>query len=255
VEGLPLVSAARYAREGFVSPVRVLDPDEVDAANRSFERFMSRCVTPLSRLPFTHKYFRWAFELAAHPCLLNAVESILGPDILVWGTLILSKPPDCRSVVCWHQDNAYAGFLKGSPALSAWIALTPATAENGCMRVIPGSHGRLLPFIEVQDQNDMLKRGQRVAEEIDESAAVDLELLPGEASLHDIGLVHGSNANRSDGARTGFIVRYATPAMRQPEYPVYCVRGSAGDIRCEDEPPPVDSEESFQAFNEALAML
>jgi non-heme Fe2+,alpha-ketoglutarate-dependent halogenase len=241
-----------YQRDGFIFPIPVLTPDEVASARRSLEEVMVRCQTSLSRLAWTHRYFRWAFALAAHPNLLDQVEGVLGPDILVWGTLILSKPARSRSIVSWHQDNAYARFLRGSPALSAWIALTPATGQSGCMRVIPQPPGRVLPFSEVQPPDDMLKRGLRLIDDIDESRAVDLELQPGEASLHEVSLIHGSNANHSDLPRTGFIIRYATPAMQDPGYPVHCVRGNAGSLRCADEPVECESEEYFAAYREYL---
>jgi ectoine hydroxylase-related dioxygenase (phytanoyl-CoA dioxygenase family) len=97
----------------------------------------------------------------------------------------------------------------------------------------------------------MQSRAIRVCAEIDESQAVDLELQPGEASLHEISLIHGSSANRSALPRTGFIVRYATPAMQQPEYPVYCVRGNPRAIRCEA-PPQAGIEADLPAYQEYL---
>ena len=98
----------------------------------------------------------------------------------------------------------------------------------------------------------MLKRGLRLIGDIDESRAVDLELQPGEVSLHEVSLVHGSNAHRSDVPRIGFIIRYATPAMQDPGYPVHCVRGNAGSLECAGEPIEGESEESFAAYREYL---
>ena len=238
-----------YRRDGFVSPIRVLPPEEAAATARIVDGLTAACRIQPIRLPFPHRFFRWAFDLAAHPALLDVVEQIIGPDIVTWGTLILSKPAGSRSTVSWHQDCAYAWFLDGACALSAWIALTPATSDSGCMRVIPGACGARLPFSTAREANDMLIRGARVTADFDESRAVDLELRPGEASLHDISVIHGSNANRSALPRTGFIVRYATPAMRQPENPVYCVRGRPGAIRCE-EPPGAGLDEGLAAFLE-----
>jgi non-heme Fe2+,alpha-ketoglutarate-dependent halogenase len=212
---------------------------------------VSRCSPPGMRLPFLHQYFRWSYELATHPRILDAVESVLGPDLLVWGTLLLSKPPGSRVSVPWHQDLAYSGFLGQSPAVSAWVALTEVTPENGCLRVIPGSHGTLLPFTDKQDADDMLKRGQRVLADIDEKQCVNITLRPGEASLHETSLVHGSTANRSTVPRTGFIIRFATPAIRQPEAPVYCVRGDPGEIDCSAQLP--DSDDGYRAYANYLS--
>jgi non-haem Fe2+, alpha-ketoglutarate-dependent halogenase len=241
-----------YHRDGFVFPIPVLSTAEVEAARRSLDEVLTRCGAPAQRIPSTHAYFRWAYNLAAHPRILDAVESILGPDILVWGTLILSKPAHTRYIVPWHQDGAYAAYLNGAGAVSAWIALTPVNSENGCMRFLPGSFGRLLPFTEEPDPHSMIKRGQRVLAEIDETKAVDQQLAPGEASLHEVTLVHGSHANTSDAPRTGFIVRYTTPAMRQTKHPLFCVRGTPRNIVVSHAPPAADPEEHYLAYAEFL---
>lgn len=231
-----------YARDGYISPIRVLSTDEAAARAADVDYLAAESGIHPIRLPFTHSYFRWAFDLATHPRLLDVVESIVGPDIICWGTLILSKPAGSAGIVSWHQDKAYTEFLDGVPALSAWIALTNATRESGCMRVIPQAPGGArLPFSTDKPPDDILIAGLRVTAPIDEAAAVDLELEPGEASLHEISLVHGSGPNRSSHARTGFIVRYATPAMRQPAYPVHLARGSAGAIRC-TRPPGAEAD-------------
>jgi ectoine hydroxylase-related dioxygenase (phytanoyl-CoA dioxygenase family) len=237
---LPETARDSYLREGYVSPVTILSAGEAAAKAAIVDDLAASCGAPAIRLPFTHAFFRWSFELAAHPAMLDLVESLIGPDIVCWGTLILSKPAGSRGIVSWHQDSAYTRFLDGVPALSSWIALTPATRESGCMRVIPRSNGERLPFTAEKPQDDILIRGLRITAPIDESAAVDLELQPGEASLHELSLIHGSDANRSAHPRTGFIARYAAPAMRQPAYPVYCVRGNPGTLRCAAPPeaPP-----------------
>lgn len=230
----------QYQCDGFLFPIHVTSASEAESARLAVQDVARQSGIPMSRLPRLHAYFRWAYDLAVHPLLLDAVEKILGPDLIVWGTLVLSKEPGSRGMVPWHQDRAYAGFLQGTPSVSGWIALTPVTRENGCLRVIRASHGKLLPFTDKQDKDEMLSRGQRVTTEISEADAVDIVLRPGEASLHDDTLIHGSNPNHSDGPRTGFIIRYATPAMAQPEFPVFCVRGHAGALRCQ-QPPASDT--------------
>jgi len=244
--------AERYRRDGFAFPIPVVRAEVADEMARTVDHLAAASRIQPVRLPFPHRYFRWAFELTAHPVLLDVVEDIIGPDILVWGTLILSKPAGSRSIVSWHQDCAYARFLDGSPALTAWVALTPATCESGCMRVIPGSGGERLPFQTDKAEDDMLIRGARVSTQFDESSAVDLILQPGEASLHEISLIHGSNANHSEQARTGFIVRYATPAIRETGYPIYCVRGSPGEVRCAT-PPVASTDEGLRDYLEYLS--
>lgn len=241
----------RYERNGYVFPIPILNSAEADELRQNVISLQAAVNRPVERLPGPHIFFPWAFEAAMRPNLLDQVESILGPDILLWGTLILSKNPDSGSFVPWHQDSAYTAFLNGSRSLTAWVALTPATTQNGCMRVIPGSHHRQLPFTSTQRPGDMLSRGLEVTAEIDEDAAVDLTLHTGEASLHDNALVHGSNPNRSALPRTGFIARYATPAMRQPDYPVHYARGNSGKVVCA-RPPEKDWPAALNAWSDYM---
>jgi ectoine hydroxylase-related dioxygenase (phytanoyl-CoA dioxygenase family) len=238
----------QYRHDGFLFPVHVLSPAEAETAGQALQDVVRQCDIPMGRVPMLHEYFRWAYDLVAHPRILDVVEKILGPDLIVWGTLVLSKEPGSRSMVPWHQDRAYAGFLSGSPSVSVWIALTPVTSQNGCLRVIRASHGALLPFSNEKSADDMLRRGQRIVAKVNEADAVDIVLRPGEASLHDDTLIHGSNPNHSDGPRTGFIIRYATPAISQPQVSVFCVRGNPGSIHCHEETPAGNVENCYSKF-------
>jgi len=244
------VRREQYQEQGFVFPVEVLQPDEVTRALTSLREVETRCHISLPRIPTLHRFFPWAFQIAANPALLDAVEDLIGPNIIVWGTLVLAKPADGRTFIPWHQDNPYAAFLADSPSVTAWIALTPATRESGCMRIIPGPPRVVLPFTKEKHPDDMLIRGIGVTTAIDESVAVDIELQPGHASLHEISVLHGSHPNCSGAPRIGFIVRYATPAMRPPKYPLYCVRGDPGNVPVSQ--PPTESP--FEAFEEYLRL-
>lgn len=245
---MPETARDIYFREGYVSPAPILSAAEAAATSAIVDQLASACGQQVVRLPFTHPFFRWSYDLATHPAMLDLVETLIGPDIICWGTLILSKPAGSPGIVSWHQDSAYTRFLDGVPALSAWVALTPATRESGCMRVIPRSGGELLPFTTEKPPDDILVRGLRITAPFDESAAVDLELQPGEASLHELSLIHGSNANRSPHPRIGFIARYAAPTMRQPAYPVYCMRGNPGSLACAAPPEKESDLEGYLAY-------
>jgi non-haem Fe2+, alpha-ketoglutarate-dependent halogenase len=241
----------RYESDGYVFPIPVLDADGADALRQHVSNLQAANGS-IERLPGAHIFFPWAYKAATRPNLLDQVERILGPDIVLWGALILSKNPGSPSFVPWHQDSAYTAFLNGSRSLTAWIALTPATPESGCMRVIPGSHHHhRLPFTSTQRPGDMLSRGLEVTAGIAEDKAVDLVLRPGEASLHDNSLLHGSNPNRSALPRTGFILRFATPAISQPEFPVHSVRGSSGSL-VSTPPPSEDGPSAFRAWSDYM---
>lgn len=204
-----------YDRDGFLCPLRVLSPEDLSRFQAGFAELEAALGPEVRRMGQPHLFFPWAFDLATHPRVLDAVESLLGPTILVSGTLILCKPPGDPGYVAWHQDSVYSGWHL-TPTTSAWIALSPSFKENGCMRVIPGSHhDGLRQHDEGHHGDNMLQRGEEVRVDVDESMAHDLALQPGEMSLHGSNIIHGSGQNLSDTKRIGFIIRYVTPAHRQ----------------------------------------
>jgi non-heme Fe2+,alpha-ketoglutarate-dependent halogenase len=219
-----------YRQEGVLAPVPVLSPEEVARYRDAVENLEQRLggnPKPVA-MSQPHLFFRWAYELATHPWVLDVVEDLLGPNILVHSTSIFSKHPRTQDFVSWHQDGFY--WEMDPPLLtSAWIALTDSTVENGCLRVIPGSHNwnRVAHTSTPMMANNLLSAGLEVAVEVDESRARDLLLKAGELSLHHVHMVHGSNPNRSVGKRTGFAIRYVAPEVRQalPHHQVLLARG------------------------------
>jgi len=236
-----------YRRDGFVFPIEIFSPAEVARFRGAFEALSEYSPQRFDRL---HLFFDWAYQIVTHEALLDVVEGILGDDILVYGTLVLAKQPHDLRYASWHQDSFYSG-LHLTPSTTAWIALTPSHQGNGCMRVIPGSHR--LGFVDhenVPDPNLLNRRGERIKIDVDESEAVDVVLRPGEISLHESTLVHGSTPNCSDEPRIGFIVRFVTSQMRNPNTRLMRVRGD-GDCRHLDlaETPDEDAFESWLAFS------
>lgn len=218
----------QYERDGVLFPVRVFSEEEASFFREALESIIRDCQdAPLKRLASLHLFFDWAHRLVTHDALLNAIEDILGKDILIDGTLVFHKPPRDSSYVSWHQDSVYSGWHL-TPSTSAWIALTPSNQSNGCMRVIPGSHKQgQLDHVNVKDEANLIRRGERVEIATEESKAVDIVLEPGEMSLHQSTLVHGSSPNQSDGPRIGFIVRFVTNKIEKRERPLLRVRGDA----------------------------
>jgi hypothetical protein len=146
-------------------------------------------------------------ECARHPDLLDMAEQILGPDLIVWGSQVFSKPAGDGMAVPWHQDGAYWP-MRPLATVTAWIAIDPATRENGCLRVIPGSHRQGLFEHQGLAANDMALSRELADGAFDPREAVDVELEPGQVSLHDALLIHGSNANPSGRRRCGYAIRY-----------------------------------------------
>ena len=141
------------------------------------------------------------------PNLGGVLRQLLGPNVLMWGSQLFCKPPSIGMAIPWHQDGEYWP-IRPLANVSAWIAIDPATRENGCLRVIPGSHrDGLRPH--VLDRRENLALDQTVSpEHLDEDRAVDLELEPGQLVLFDVYLMHGSNANTSGKRRAGLVYRY-----------------------------------------------
>jgi hypothetical protein len=214
---------AAYGERGYHVPLRALSDDEAARKYRSFLDYWQQHSAKLNGRPprewgkyliDTHLFLRWVCDIVLDPRVLDGVESVLGPNLMVWGSQWFPKFAYDKSYVSWHQDAAYWG-LSPLNVTTAWIAMVPSTRENGCMRVIPGSHVSLLPQRETYAEANMLSRGQEIAVEVDESQAVDFVLQPGEFSLHHIGIVHGSRPNTSGTPRIGLAVRYVSPDVVQ----------------------------------------
>jgi len=252
VTGLSGQQLEQYDRDGIVFPVRVFSAEEASSFRHALDSIAADCGGgPLKRFDSLHLFFDWAHRLVTHENLLDAVEALLGSEILIDGTLVFFKPPRNRSYVSWHQDSVYSGWHL-TPSTSAWIALTASNRTNGCMRVIPGSHKQgLLIHANIRDDSNLLRRGERVEMAVDESVATDVLLGPGEMSLHQSTLVHGSNPNSSDEPRIGFIVRFVTNRAENRDRAVLRVRGKAdcSHLRLAEPPAETDRQKAFSAWH------
>jgi chlorinating enzyme len=210
---------AAYEREGYLAPVQVMGEDEALALRAALERIEAGMGGPL-RGDIRHKahlLFPFLADLVRHPAILDAIEDLLGPDLLCWNSNFFIKEAETPSFVSWHQDSTYWG-LSAPDVCSAWVALTPSNLANGAMAVIPQSHTMdQVPHRDTFDRDNLLTRGQEIAVEVDEREAVPLVLRPGEMSLHHVRLVHGSPPNPSADRRIGFAIRYIPTRIRQVE--------------------------------------
>lgn len=251
-----------YHRDGIIFPVQVFSTDEVSQYRNALNLLIdNRFGGSIKRVDNLHLFFNWAFHLAANDKLVDAAESILGGDILIYATLIFSKPPRDSSYVSWHQDSFYSN-LSLTPSVSAWVALATSNPDTGCVRAIPGSHKLgALNHGNDNDEANLLQRGECVEFAVDESKAVDVILQPGEVSLHQSNVIHGSNPNRMSEARTGFIVRYVTSEFICPRgLRLLRVRGDGDCSHSDTAQPPneVDQGSAFAAwhdFTEASAEM
>ena len=211
---------AHYRRDGYCFPIDVMSAKQaadyraqLEAVERERGAGDARFAAATFRYP--HLVMPFADAITRLPAIVEPVKALLGPDVLVWGVTFFVKEARTRDYVSWHQDLTYWD-LDDVAEVTAWVALSPATVANGCMRFIPGSHtSGIVPHRDTFAEENILTRGQELDGGVDESTAVDVVLAPGQMSLHHGHIFHGSHANRSDDRRIGVAIRYITPAMRQ----------------------------------------
>jgi non-heme Fe2+,alpha-ketoglutarate-dependent halogenase len=247
----------RYRDAGYLAPIRVLSTEEAALIRAKLEAFEADSGPLAGKLrQKSHLLFTWLNDLIRHQRILDAVEDIIGGDILCWGTSFFIKEPRNPSFVSWHQDSTYWG-LEPADIVTAWVALSDSTPENGAMRVIPGSHTMAqVPHRDTFHAENLLSRGQEVMVDVDDAEADTLALKAGEMSLHHVRLIHGSEPNPSDQRRIGFAIRYLPTYVRQAAGPhdwATLVRGEDrfGNFELEER-PDADMSDTAQAYHAAV---
>jgi len=212
-----------YEENGYLFPIRAFGEETAKELRWEFEHYteqnqekLKACLPRERRAIYaqTHLTLPWVYEIVSNSTVLDAVEGVIGPNILVWDSGWFVKFPHDKAFVSWHQDGAYWG-LRPAKVTTAWVALAPSHVENGCMQVMPGTHKMSFPQTDTYAENNVLSRGQEIAVEVDEAKAVNIVLRPGEMSLHHIGIAHGSKANHSDYPRIGIAIRYIAAEVVQ----------------------------------------
>src|SRR6266852_1833375 len=236
--------AVSFEADGYVSGLRVLDGAGADEVRRQFDALEAAEGRERCQIGLLDRHFdqRFVWELATHPAVLEGVAAVLGPDIMLLATHFFCKypalrgqgsgargqgtssgdsdpsplTPDPSRYVAWHQDVTYWG-LEPPQSVTAWYAVDDSDVENGCMRVIPGTHrGGVREHGKAERAGNLLSINQEVPVTAEEEAgAVDLVLRAGEISLHHGMVIHGSNPNRSTRRRCGLTLRYVPPSVRQ----------------------------------------
>ena len=216
--GLTAEQVEAYRRDGYLHPLPCLAADETKRLRdrlEAYEAESGEAATLVIRNK-GHLKLRVLYDLVHDPRILDAVESVIGPDILCWSSSLFVKEPHDPAYVAWHQDSFYWG-LEPDDVVSAWIAFAPSTLENGAMQVIPGTH-RAPQFPHARSapgSANMLFTHEEIAVEVDDATGVSLLLDEGQMSLHHVKIVHGSPPNRSPGRRYGYAIRYVAPHVRQ----------------------------------------
>jgi len=228
---------AQYEREGWVVPAFSLSAARVSALQQALEALLAKNpgVRP-EKLVSAHiegdngegvQGVAAFLDLARDPEIVELVSGVIGDDVILWGCHVFCKPPAEGYETPWHQDGHYWP-IRPLATCTAWVALEPSTRENGCLRVIPGSHRERALHPHLREDRDDLVLSQRLdATHFDEASAVDIELQPGQMSLHDVYMIHGAAANRSPQRRTGVALRYM-PATSVFERDIRPAEGRSG---------------------------
>jgi len=221
-----------YEDYGFVAPIDVLTLDEANEIKTEIEKIENRWPGALNGLGRNYAHMiSPIFDKVCHNSkILDAVESIIGKDILVGGTTLFIKDPDNKGFVSWHQDAKYIGFEPHN-WVTAWLAVTDANEENGCMRMWSATHKeKIQEHKDTFNESNLLTRGQTV-QNVPLEKTTPNELKAGQLSLHHPMIVHGSTPNRSNSRRIGFVIQsYIGANVEQVIGKVYVQQARGTDI-------------------------
>ncbi|MQA62931.1 MAG: phytanoyl-CoA dioxygenase family protein [Actinophytocola sp.] len=237
----------QYERDGYVIFRNVIDTDLIQEMNAHVEWLQRRYpdVRP-ERLGHTYMHDDpfWV-RVVSDDRLLDIAEPFLGPDLAVFASHYISKPPLSGQPVLWHQDGAFWP-LEPMRVVTLWVAVDHSTPENGCVRLVPGSHHR--DYAALRDNTDVENvLSKDIAVDVNESEAVDIVLAPGDVEMHHPAIVHGSNANTSPLRRCGLTIRYIPTSTRitgneQPYPSAFHLRGTPGLNSYQPRPRYVEGE-------------
>src|SRR5262245_49229951 len=238
-----------------------LSPQQVDYFKKEGYLLFNQPVFPQAKFDalkahFEHKLSTWAedsggkspeamdvphftdlklFDWLLDDAVLDVVESLIGPDIALWSSHFICKPPGVGKRVPWHEDSAYWGtVLNPMEVVTVWLAIDPSTPTNGCMRVVPRTHhDGYSEYEPVSNPTEQVFHIEIKKGKVDESKAVDCVLNPNECSLHHAKMIHGSNPNTSSMRRCGYTMRYVPassafrPALHKHSsaFQIYLARG------------------------------
>lgn len=218
----------KFRQDGYLFPYRALTPEDAGACALKFaeyERLLGEDPQRYFKIK-AHIAAPWMVELAQSPAILDVVEQLIGPDIMLFGSSLFAKRAKDSRFVSWHQDSAYYG-LDPHEEVTVWVAFTPSKKSNGCLRVIPGSHrGPDKSHEETYDPENLLARGQTI-QDVQEDQSVYMELEAGEFSIHHERSVHGSLGNLSGEPRIGLAFFYMPAKTKSTigRRPALLVRG------------------------------
>ena len=212
-----------YWDDGYLFPIPVIAPQEAAGYRAELEQIERDWLDNGLPLPLNtykrvnaHVVMPMAARLASTAAVLDVIEGILGPDILIYAAEFFIKEPRTTHIVSMHQDLTYWGLGATQGLVTAWIALSPSTPASGCLDFVKASHKNpILPHEDTYDANNLLSRGQEIRVDVAPEDRVPIEIHPGQMSLHHGLTIHGSGPNTSDDRRIAAVIRYCTPDVAQ----------------------------------------
>ena len=252
---------AFYKENGYLFPIKIISKQKALLYRKNLEDFEKSKGSVISGNDRhkSHLLFKWVNEIVNNKKILDAIEDILGPDILCWSSNFFIKEANENTFVSWHQDSGYWG-LQPDDVVTAWLALSDAKIKTGPMEVIPKSHKwKNLDHVETFNKNNLLSRGQEIDINLSNHDSVAMPLNAGEISLHHVKLAHSSKRNTTQDRRIGIAIRYTTPEVRQTK--VIDEKDSALLVRGKDKfnnfiheiPPKFDLDKDAIANHKIIA--
>ena len=206
-----------FEKNGYVGPFSICSPEEMDSIRKRIDTEVLPCPSIYHSKPGQSRHLdkRVIFDLCSQPAIVDRVADLMEGNVVLWRSNFFVKPPGGNAVP-WHQDGTYWP-IEPKINVTAWLAIDPATAENSCVRVIPGTHKQFFPdsHFENQDERDRFELTHRThLEYVEVDKAVNMVLKPGEFFLFSETILHASNLNRSSMRRLGLPIRYTRPDVK-----------------------------------------
>ena len=234
---------AAYRANGFHAPLRVMSEDQALDYRRKLERFEAERPDGVKKLDLKgNLLLPWMDEITRTPRMLDALEDILGPNLLCWNASVRNKKAKSPTYAGWHQDTRYITIRPTGTI--AFLALSPTNTDSGTVSVIPGSHkGEILPHADTHDKDSILTRGQYITAEFDKSNIAPLQLRPGECGFFDHNIIHSSGPNHTDDRRLvmlmGYFATHSKP-MDDRRVSAFVVRGTDTHRHFDPDRAPVE---------------
>ncbi|NOU88744.1 phytanoyl-CoA dioxygenase family protein [Paenibacillus sp. LMG 31460] len=223
----------KYERDGYLIFPDVLDADLMKEAQEHVQWLINKNPNLRPEQLHTNLINNDPFwlRLVRDDRLLDIAQSFIGPDIALFASHYICKPAFTGQPVLWHQDGSYWP-LEPMKVISLWLAVDDSTTENGCLRVIPGTHQLQLQEMKGSFDVENVLSSEIEKKFVDESKAVDLVLKSGSVSIHHPNIIHGSKANLSPHRRCGLTIRYipTSTKVKKENHPIFLMRGDKGDV-------------------------